>query len=122
MGTDAESAIRCATPVFQVVCALKPRQSPVGNFVMNITALRELLGGLIVECDVYVVILKFRIAPAPDAPLFSIEPVHANMLGAKALKAAELIFPYFVTLVRQTVNEIHTDVVEAATPKPVEIS
>src|SRR5438046_1277339 len=121
MGTDAESAIRCATPVFQVVGALKPRQSPVGNFVMNITALRELLGGLIVESDVYVVILKFRIAPAPNAPFFSIEHVNGNVLRAKALEAAEILFPYFMTLVRQTGNQIHTDVVEAATPKRVEI-
>src|SRR5258706_12223555 len=67
MRTDAESAIRCTGPVFQVVRALESGKRPVGNLVVNIPGLRKALRALIVETRIHVVVLKLPIAPPPRA-------------------------------------------------------
>src|SRR5689334_18995101 len=121
MRTNAESTVRNSGPIFQVVHALQPGQSPVGNFVMIVTAPVEPLGRLIVKGDVDIIFLKFRIAAPPCAALFTVEHVNGNVLWTKSLNAVEILAPDLMPLVRQTRDEIHTNVVEASPAKRFEI-
>src|SRR5262245_33792847 len=121
MRADSETTIRSSVPVFQVVRALKPGHRPVRNLIVNITAPIEALSSLIVEGDVYLVVLKFRIAAAPGAALFPVKHVDGHMLGTKTLEQAQILAPDLKALVRQTRNEIDTDVLETGIAKRFEI-
>src|SRR5262245_21071698 len=121
MRADAESAVWGAGPVFQVMYTLKPTKGPVGDFVVNIPAFCETLGRLIVKSDVDLIVLKFRIATTPGTSLFPVEHVDRNVLGPEPLNPVEILFPHLVTLVWQTGNQVHTDVVEATGAKRFEI-
>ena len=88
---------------------------------MIVTAPGEPLGSLSVKGDVHLIVLKFRIAAPPCAALFPVEHVDGNVLGTKALNPVEILAPDLMPLVRQTRDEIHTDVVETTAAKRFEI-
>src|SRR6266571_5320966 len=75
MRTHAESAVRLARPILQIVPAFKARPPPIGDLVMQVSCVSEPLCRCHVETCEDIVIGKIGGSFAPSATLFRIEHI-----------------------------------------------
>src|SRR5438067_1139465 len=117
MRAHSKSAIRRAGPVFQIVLALKSGPRPVGYFVMIIAGPRQTIRGLDIEVSENVVVWNVCSSLAPRAAFFDVEHVDRDVFGKEPLDPIEILSPDLDPLLRQTGNQIDTDVRESMFPQ-----
>src|SRR5204863_3790093 len=114
MGAHAETSVRLAGPVLQIVPALETGLRPNRDFIVDIACSREPLDCFKVEHREDIVCRDVAAWLTPGAALFNIEHVDGNMFRPEIIDHVQILPPNIEPLVRQSGNEVNADVVEAA--------
>src|SRR5262245_22925553 len=117
MRAYAETAIRSARPVFQIMFALETWPRPIRDFVVHVAGFGQPLNRLSVKRRIDVIGWNIGGIFSPSTALFDVEHVNGYVFRQDAINPIEVFLPNFEALIQKARDQINIDVLEAVLAK-----